>query len=229
MIFVGDGALLKDALQYSLGQGHPIEYVFCSNDEIADFLKINDLAYKITDDINGERETIRQQLKDNIIISVNNAQIFKAPILSIDQIHIYNIHNGILPGYRGRPEICILYAILHEEHEYGVSLHRIDKGIDTGPCYAIKKFAIAPDDTFQQVMLNAIGVCARIYRDNIHRIITGQLEQIDLGKARSRLYSYRDLENIGSLKNNVNFKKATKLGIFRLWFRELDRTIREIL
>lgn len=224
-MFVGDGALLKDALTCSIKKGHPVEYVFCSNDELSLFLEENGIQYKITRDINSESEWIQRQSTDRIIISVNNGQLFKKNILSIDNIRIYNIHNGLVPGYRGMPEICILFALLRGEPEYGVSLHKVDEGIDTGPCYAIMKFDIDKNATFQQVMHTSLHYCSLIYQMNIDRIISGELIELPPPTEGSRLYGYRDLENLYDFIDNRNFSRATKLGVFRLWFEELAGAI----
>lgn len=56
-----------------------------------------------------------------------------------------NLHPAPLPEYRG----CNSYAhaIINGEEEYGVSLHYMVEGIDTGPVIASPRFPILPDDT----------------------------------------------------------------------------------
>lgn len=56
-----------------------------------------------------------------------------------------NLHPAPLPEYRG----CNSYAhaIINGETEYGVTLHYMDEGVDTGPIIASPRFPILPDDT----------------------------------------------------------------------------------
>lgn len=56
-----------------------------------------------------------------------------------------NLHPAPLPEYRG----CNSYAhaIINGETEYGVTLHYMDAGVDTGPIIASPRFPIRPDDT----------------------------------------------------------------------------------
>ncbi len=56
-----------------------------------------------------------------------------------------NLHPAPLPEYRG----CNSYAhaIINGEDEYGVSLHYMDEGIDTGPIIGVRRFPIFHDDT----------------------------------------------------------------------------------
>jgi len=59
--------------------------------------------------------------------------------------HYLNLHPAPLPEYRG----CNSYAhaIINGETEYGVSLHYMNEGVDTGPIIASPRFPILPDDT----------------------------------------------------------------------------------
>lgn len=49
----------------------------------------------------------------------------------------YNIHPSLLPAYRG-PE-PIIWGLIEKKHEFGITLHIVDKGLDTGPIVAQKK------------------------------------------------------------------------------------------
>jgi len=226
VIFVGDGTLLKNSLQFSLAKSHPVDFVFCSEDSLCDFLEERGLPYKITSEINDERETMLRHLSDNILISVNNAQIFKTAILSIQGLSIYNIHNGLLPLFRGLPEICIIFAILEGAKEYGASLHGVDSGIDTGCCYAVETFSITGDDTFQSVMVKGINACELIYQQNIEKIRANDLCELRQQQSPSRLYSYRNLTALNQWSCHPNFGKATALGVFRLWYTKLYEIIK---
>ena len=64
---------------------------------------------------------------------------------ALEAHHYINLHPAPLPEYRG----CNSYAhaIINGEDEYGVSLHYMDKGIDTGPLIRVDRFPILPDDT----------------------------------------------------------------------------------
>ena len=63
----------------------------------------------------------------------------------LEEHHYINLHPAPLPEYRG----CNSYAhaIINGEDEYGVSLHYMDDGIDTGPLIHVRRFLILPDDT----------------------------------------------------------------------------------
>jgi methionyl-tRNA formyltransferase len=225
MIFVGNGALLKNALLHVKKLGYHIDMVFCHHYELEHFFKINHIPFKIISDINKEISNLSGISEDKIIISINNGQLFRKEILQFKNFRFYNIHNGLLPMYRGMPEVCIIYSILNGEKEYGVSLHQIDEGIDTGKCFALSKFPVSSTDDFESIMIKSLQYCDDIFIENIDKIVHDKLDEIELDKSQSRLYSYKDLNNLTSYKNHPDIKRATKMGVFRLWFKETYKLI----
>jgi methionyl-tRNA formyltransferase len=57
-----------------------------------------------------------------------------------------NFHYGLLPQCRGPQPI--LWHILNNDAEGGITLHRLDDGIDTGPIVLQEKLPIAATDTY---------------------------------------------------------------------------------
>ena len=56
-----------------------------------------------------------------------------------------NLHFSLLPRWRGAAPVE--RAILAGDAETGVSIMRIDAGLDTGPVYAVQRTPIVPDET----------------------------------------------------------------------------------
>ncbi len=57
---------------------------------------------------------------------------------------LVNVHFSLVPKYRGAGPIQ--WALINGERETGVSLFRIEKGLDTGPVYLQAPVPIAPED-----------------------------------------------------------------------------------
>ena len=66
----------------------------------------------------------------NLLISYNYRHIIKNEVLQIPGLRALNLHTSLLPFNRGSHPI--LWGIL-EETPLGVTIHQIDKGLDTGP------------------------------------------------------------------------------------------------
>ena len=67
-------------------------------------------------------------------------RVLGAPILGC-----VNIHASILPRWRGAAPIQ--RALLAGDLETGVTIMRMEKGLDTGPMYRVARLPITPDDT----------------------------------------------------------------------------------
>lgn len=74
--------------------------------------------------------------------------LFSKTIIKEDFIkgrRCYNFHGGILPKYRGVGTCS--FVILNGEKETGITLHKMDAGIDTGDIISIEKTEITEEDT----------------------------------------------------------------------------------
>ena len=81
----------------------------------------------------------------DIFISVMYDSLVSEQYINREGRHCYNFHPGILPAYRGSGAFS--WALINEEKECGITLHKLDVDIDSGPVIDIKRFAIEPWDT----------------------------------------------------------------------------------
>jgi methionyl-tRNA formyltransferase len=72
--------------------------------------------------------------------------ILPKSILEMPEKGFINFHYGLLPQCRGPQPI--LWHILNGDTDGGITLHRMDDGIDTGPVVLQEKLPIGPDDTY---------------------------------------------------------------------------------
>jgi methionyl-tRNA formyltransferase len=225
MVFVGNGSLLKNAITYTLNRNFAIDLVYSQTAELKDFCSIHNIPYKICD-VNTEVVNIEKLCKDKLVLSINNDQIFLKEILSLNDFRFYNIHNGILPKYRGLPEISIIFVILNDEKQYGVTLHEIDKGIDTGDVIDFIVFDISYEDTFQTVMFKSIRYCHEIFIKNFDSIfVNREFRKLEVDKSVSKLYSYNDLNSLHLNSSKESIYRATDIGVFRLYYEKLYKII----
>ena len=102
-------------------------------------------------DLNGPPflEMIRKYDPD-LFISVAAPVIFREELIRIPKLDCINIHHAPLPRYRGMlPSFWQLY---HGEKEAGITIHKIDIGIDTGDIIAQKHVTIEPDENLNDLM-----------------------------------------------------------------------------
>lgn len=91
-------------------------------------------------------------------VSMSYDQILREKILSLPPRGTLNCHAGALPFYRGRNPLT--WAIINGEAEFGVTVHWVDLGIDTGDIVLQIKAPIRPTDTYATLLASAEELCA---------------------------------------------------------------------
>ncbi len=81
----------------------------------------------------------------DIIIVAAYRQILPESVLAIPKYGCINLHASLLPKYRGAA--CVQAAILNGDDRTGVTVMKMDKGLDTGPILAQKTVNIDAEDT----------------------------------------------------------------------------------
>lgn len=117
-------------------------------------------------------ELIRSHNPDFIIV-VAYGQILSEEFLLIPKIECLNIHASLLPKYRGAAPIN--WAIINGESETGVSIMKVEKGLDSGPVYMMESIFI--DDKI------TAGELHDILMQMGAKLISKVLESIALGRS----------------------------------------------
>jgi len=86
-----------------------------------------------------------RSLAPEAMVVVGYGQIIPQSIIDIPPLGILNVHASLLPKYRGAGPIQ--WAIVNGETSTGVTIMRIDAGLDTGPMLLKAETAIGDDET----------------------------------------------------------------------------------
>lgn len=108
------------------------------------FAKSLGVAVFDSDQIDSE-QLIELAAQVDVAVSVGCARLLKKRELEAPRFGTFNLHPAELPKYRGKhPD---LFAIMDGQSRVGVTLHRMDTGIDTGPIVAQLTEPVLTDDT----------------------------------------------------------------------------------
>jgi methionyl-tRNA formyltransferase len=86
-------------------------------------------------------------LQPDLIVVAEYGQILPKAILDLPRLGCLNVHTSLLPKYRGAAPIQ--WAILNDEPETGVTIMKMDPGLDTGDILAQRATPIRPEDDSQ--------------------------------------------------------------------------------
>ena len=121
------------------------------------------------------------------LIVVAYGLILPAAVLALPRLGCLNIHASLLPRWRGAAPIE--RAILAGDRETGISIFRMEEGLDTGPVYAMRPFQIGPATTAPQLHRQLAELAADMVPAVVEGIATGTLSaqpQPDAGVTYAR-------------------------------------------
>ena len=141
-------------------------------------------------------------------------------ILNIDKFsskNLYNLHFSLLPSYRG----CHtnFYQIKDGVNIGGVTLHYIDKGIDTGDIVDNIKFKIELNDTAYENYLKLLKYSVILFKKNLNKILQNKHNRIKQNSKKGSYFSrksidYKKLINIKKIENNLKTHNMIRALIF---------------
>jgi len=109
-------------------------------------------------------------VEPHLIVVAAYGLILGRSVLELPVRGCVNPHASLLPRYRGASPIPA--AILSGDQETGVTLMRMERGLDTGPMYASTRATIAPGDTTESLT----GTLATVARDVLVTHLDGVLD-----------------------------------------------------
>ena len=144
---------------------------------LADYAQAYDIPLLKVPSINAaEFITLVKSYRCDLFVSMSFNQIFRDEITNVPKYKTINCHAGKLPFYRGRN--ILNWALINDEKEFGITVHYIDKGIDTGDIILQKTFAITEEDTYKTLLETAHVECAVILKEAIDMVIGNVVEPV---------------------------------------------------
>jgi methionyl-tRNA formyltransferase len=144
---IGRTHWLRDAGLLALERGHEIAFLAtapASSDarvgveELRQFAEARQIPF--SDDV----RVGRLSLEADICLSVNWTTVLRQSFLDRFPHGVLNAHAGDLPRYRGNATLN--WAILNQEEEACLTVHRMVEALDAGPIALQRRRPIAPDD-----------------------------------------------------------------------------------
>lgn len=112
----------------------------------------------------------------DLFVSMSFNQIFREPTFGLPPLGTINCHAGKLPFYRGRN--ILNWALINDENEFGITVHFVDEGIDTGDIVLQRTFPISDSDDYNTLLNRAHYECAKILYDALIMIQEGNYIRI---------------------------------------------------
>lgn len=119
---------------------------------------------------------IAQKYGCDLFVSMSYNQIFRSRIYNLPPLKTINCHAGKLPFYRGRN--ILNWALINDEKEFGITVHYVDDGIDTGDIILQRAYPITDEDNYNTLLEVAYKECPDILYQAIKEIQNGTAHRI---------------------------------------------------
>jgi methionyl-tRNA formyltransferase len=113
-------------------------------------------------------------LKPDLIVVVAYGHILPPAILELPRHGCLNVHTSLLPKYRGAAPIQ--WAIASGETETGVTVMKMDAGLDTGPIVSQRRTAILAEDDSSTLHDRLARLGAELLAQTIPDFIAGKIQ-----------------------------------------------------
>lgn len=114
--------------------------------------------------------------KVDLFVSMSFDQIFRTRAINYPPLKTINCHAGKLPYYRGRN--ILNWVLINDEKEFGITVHYVDEGIDTGDIILQKTYPITDEDDYSTLLNTAYIGCADVLYKAIKQIQSGTVKCI---------------------------------------------------
>jgi methionyl-tRNA formyltransferase len=126
--------------------------------------------------VKAREENFIQQLRElepELITVTAYGQILPESILDLPRFGCLNVHTSLLPKYRGAAPIQ--WAILNGDAETGVTIMKMDVGMDTGAIVSQEKTPIRPEDNSQTLHDRLAKLGAELLVKTIPEYVSGKI------------------------------------------------------
>ncbi len=137
----------------------------------------NHIPVELSENINGEDFIYKMKKYDvELFVSMSFNQIFREEMINLPKYKTINCHAGKLPFYRGRN--ILNWALINDEKEFGITVHYLDEGIDTGDIILQETYPITDEDDYSSLLERAYVGCADVLYRAIKMIQANKVRRI---------------------------------------------------
>lgn len=117
-----------------------------------------------------------QSWSPDVIVVVAFGQILRQQVLELPPHGCLNVHASLLPRWRGAAPVQ--HALLAGDHETGVTIMKMDAGIDTGPILAQRAIAIGQSETFLTLSQKLAELGAEMLTSVLREYVDGMITAV---------------------------------------------------
>ncbi len=142
------------------------------------------------------------------LIIVFGTEVLKGEMLSAARLHMFNIHRGILPEYRGGG--IMTWMFLNNDFDHvGACVHICSAGLDAGDIAGQKRYCLQKDDKIYMLRAKTTVLAVEILKEVIEKAGKGTL-RLEKQSGSAKTWSAKELTTRKELIARRNFNRYIK-------------------
>jgi len=207
-------------IDFAAQQGYPIEFIAtCFKDKSAYCEKIEAVAREknipLYPRVDANDPAFIAKIKKHEVDIVQLAwwpSIIRGDAIAAAKIGWINMHPSLLPFNRGKHPY---YWSVVEGTPFGVTLHFIDEGVDSGDILFQREIKIGITDTADKIYARSLVEIFELFKESYPEIIRGELRAKKQDESLATFHWAKDLEPHSEIKMDKSYRASELIDIIR--------------
>jgi methionyl-tRNA formyltransferase len=135
-----------------------------------------------------------QEVAPDVIVATNWRTWIPPRIFTLPPFGTLNVHDALLPAYAGFSPL--IWALLNDEREVGVTAHLMDDTLDAGPIVLQRAVSVGPADTTTDLFHRTLDLFGPITVDGLAEIGSGRRDFLPQDRSKASFFHKRSEEDI---------------------------------
>ena len=191
-------ALLDSEHEVTLVVTHPAgdgAYEKVWSDSVAELAEAHDVPVLLRERPDDEEllDALKQAAPD-VIVATNWRTWIPPQVFNLPPLGTLNVHDALLPAYAGFSPL--IWALLNDEPEVGVTAHLMDDTLDAGPIVLQRAVPVGPRDTATDLFHKTLDLFGPITVDGLAELASGRTDFPPQDRSRASFFHKRAEEDI---------------------------------
>ncbi|WP_433624715.1 methionyl-tRNA formyltransferase [Nocardia sp. CA-120079] len=167
-------ALIDSEHQVVLAVTHPASadsYKGIWSDSVEDLACEHNIPLHLTERADAETIDLVKRAEPDVIVVNSWYTWMPAELYNLPPHGTLNLHDSLLPEFTGFSPV--LWALISGASETGLTVHRMDEGLDTGDILVQRSLPIGPTDTGTELVLRGMELIPGALQEALHALESG--------------------------------------------------------
>lgn len=138
---------------------------------VEDLARDHGIPLHLTETVDAETIDLVKRAEPDVIVVNSWYYRMPAELYNLPPHGTLNFHDSLLPRFTGFSPV--LWALISGESEFGLTVHRMDDGLDTGDILVQRSVPIGPDDTGTELVLRGMDLIPDVLAEALGALETG--------------------------------------------------------